>query len=252
MKRKGGEVASLPCLTVKSLSASLNTIAISKGFNTEHESSSKHDIYSASAGENTSRDKTLKDIQSFMSKYNEESFTAMTSLISRNLELVALIEKEGKERPLDDAIRIQSKLLSRIEQEENIYRNENMDLVEIESSIRKTEEEIQRLANVKNDLIQETMKLKKEIDEYRVECAEEIEELDGIEAQMIQQIPRVKKRISLYSQATGIKWNYDKPNMVEGEINDEVRGSIRYFSFNPKELDQFSLANKIWDTVDAQ
>jgi hypothetical protein len=218
MKRKGGEVASLPCLTVKSLTTSLNNIAISKGLYTDNESSLKHDIYSASAVENTSRDKTLKDIQTFMSKYNEASITAMTSLISRNLELVAVIEKEGKEWPLDDATRIQSKLLARIEQEENIYRNENMDLAEIESSIRQSEEEIQRLASVKNDVIQETMKLKKEIDEYRVECAEEIEELDGIEAQMIQQIPRVKKQISLYSQATGIKWNYDKPNMVEGEI----------------------------------
>lgn len=153
-----------------------------------------------------------------MSEYNEKSILAMTNLISRNLELVALIEKEGKERPLDDATRVKSKLLDRIEEEENIFKNENMDLVEIESSIKKIEEEIHCLANEKNDLLQEAMKLKKEIDQYRVECAEEIEELDGIEAQMIQQIPRVKKRISLYTQATGIKWNYDKPNMVEGEI----------------------------------
>lgn len=214
MKRKGVEVVPLPCLTVKSLTTSLNNIAI----NTDNESSLKHVIYSASAVENVSRDKTIRDLHLFMSEYNEKSILAMTNLISRNLELVALIEKEGKERPLDDATRVKSKLLDRIEEEENIFKNENMDLVEIESSIKKIEEEIQCLANEKNDLLQEAMKLKKEIDQYRVECAEEIEELDGIEAQMIQQIPRVKKRISLYTQATGIKWNYDKPNMVEGEI----------------------------------
>ncbi len=206
----------MPCLTVKSLTASIGDVAISTKTNSD-ESSLMHDNCSVSAGK-PSWDKTLSALQAFMSKYEDGDITATTSLISRNLELASLIEKESKEKPMADFTRVQAKINARIEQEERIYREEHMDLIEIESSIKKIQEEIESLSNIKQNLTQESLRLKKKIEEYSIECAEEIEELDCIEAQMIQQIPRVKKRISLYSQATGIKWNYDNPNMVEGEI----------------------------------
>jgi len=32
--------------------------------------------------------------------------------------------------------------------------------------------------------------------------------------------------------------------------NDKTKGLIRRFSFSPKELDEFELANNIWDVLD--
>jgi len=220
MKRKGGEVAAVPCSVVKSLAASIGEMAISN-LPTDSSSSRMMLHESSSNSEKTSWDVTLKSLRMFLSTQEAAANTA-SSLITEALGLVSKIEQESKEKPLKDFTAAQSKLAAKIQQEKKIYQSENADLAEIESSIQKKQIEIESLRNVQGDLLKEKKRLEKQIEEYKIECAEEIEVLDSIETQMIQQIPRVKKRISLYSQATGIKWNYDNIHMVEGELVSRI------------------------------
>jgi len=219
MKRKGADVASPPCSVVKSLPASMEPSSSlnSSVVNVSYAGAPTLSNSKWGPTEKPTWEKTRDALHAFLYEH-DSTIQDSVRLVSECLLIASKIEQEAKEKPLKDFEALQLKISSRIQQEEELYQTESADLVKKEKELRQLEEGIKSLRIHQQSLVKEKSSHLKKIEEYKSECAEEIEECDEIEAQMMQQIPRVKKRISLYAQATGIKWNYDNVDMVEGEI----------------------------------
>lgn len=82
-------------------------------------------------------------------------------------------------------------------------------------------------------------------------------------------MPRVQNSIGLYTHITGIKWNYETegdimagwllPRSGSATAEDEgapgsrtLDNTVRGFQFDAAGMDDFEVANKLWDIIDGR
>jgi len=231
MKRKGNEIDSPVCFVIRSL---------------PDEGSPNYKTPFGSAPF-VSWKETRAALDEFV---NNVSVSQTVDLITRSDEIVRYLKTKAPQEVVLCAEAVQNRLRTSIAEERRMYESENAGASKIQKEVDQLLEELQVCHDSKEALMKRKAETMIKIEHYKAEAAEELEEYDEMEAAMMQQVPRMKKGIALYARSTGIKWNYENLDVLAGEVRDSAKKVVRRFEFDPSEMDEFEIANRIWDATD--
>jgi len=173
------------------------------------------------------------------------------AMVSRAAATIDRIEKNAS-RIEQNAKNASSKLKTRITKEEEAYNSESNELRNQKEAVETIQSEVNALTHTHESLLNQDEEEKRKINLRKEEVAEEIEELDMIEVERMREVPRVKRAISMYAMFTGIKWNYDRDDMLEGIATIPTTKEIKRFSVNPELHSKFDVANTIWNSIEGR
>mmetsp|Transcript_14110 Transcript_14110/g.22040 ORF Transcript_14110/g.22040 Transcript_14110/m.22040 type:complete len:250 (-) Transcript_14110:154-903(-) len=145
---------------------------------------------------------------------------------------------------------IQKNLLQRIEKERETCMKESDDLYAMELKLQQLQVDQDALKESLQDMESLEHEMKERIVQYDLEASEQVESIDQVEAERKRQVPRLKQQISLYATTTGIKWDYDQEHLLVGEVAVPSIGGMRKFSIDPRECNEFMIANQLWSFME--
>jgi len=114
--------------------------------------------------------------------------------------------------------RLQDNLIRKIQQEEEKCQEESALTLEMERTCQLLNSERKNLTETLSELAQTRQHLSEKIVEARREANQQVEQLGGIEEARKNQVPKLKHQISMDANTTGLKWNFEKEHLLEGEV----------------------------------
>lgn len=113
---------------------------------------------------------------------------------------------------------IKNELENRIQHAREACREESDDLYRMKVALKKLQAEKFALHQELNEMDASEKEKRERIRQYEIESELEIEAIDQVEAERKDQVPRLKNLISLYAMITGIKWDYDREDLLAGQV----------------------------------
>ena len=178
----------------------------------------------------------------------QESSDSMTAL-SHCLHLATAFSTK-QETMKKESSSIKNSLLQRIDKERETCMKESDDLYDMELKLQQLQVDQDALKESLQDMESLEHEMKERIVQYEFEASEQAESIDQVEAERKRQVPRLKQQISLYATTTGIKWDYDQEHLLVGEVAVPSIGGIRKFSIDPRECNEFMIANQLWSLME--
>jgi len=187
----------------------------------------------------------MNDLLEFYQSSHQEDIDI--SKINYLLNEISNTKEENKHK----ANEIKTKYNNQITTFEKQVKIEKDDLNKQEQYLTYLQKEVNGLKSEKEKLIRQKNESLQRIEEYEIEASEVVEKQDEIETQMKELNAKMKQHITNYATLTGIKWNFDSKNHMEGEFNIPSKNEVRRFKVGPiEEYDDVELANKLWETLD--
>ncbi len=119
---------------------------------------------------------------------------------------------------LEKAEEIKRHLSTKIEQAKDMRTKETSVLGELSLQLTKFHEQRQTLLGEIDDLDARQRVSQEKIAMYQAEASQELDLILDVEEEQKQQVPRLKMTISLYASTTGIKWDFEDPDLLAGQV----------------------------------
>ena len=249
VKRKGSEYGQAPKLSIvtspePSIGSSLSTPTndnIDSLLNSPL-STSSHPLQ----WEDT-KDLITKTLQMYDAPTATDGVHLATACLSSNDKL-----ESRKDELHAQANNIMEQIKARTDECSKACMNELNDLHNHRETLKSLEMELNniRLKNLHLDEKQSTVK--ERIEGYRAEAKEEVEQIDELEEERKAEVPRLKQQISILATSTGIKWDYNRVDVLAGEIDIPSQKIHKRFLIDMENYSKFEIANKLWDMIEGK
>lgn len=150
----------------------------------------------------------------------------------------------------DDSEAVKTSLANQIQQEREAFQCESDDLYKIVQTINNLQGTVSDLEQSLEEVREKEMDIRSHIHSHQQAVSEQREEIDAVEMERMQQVPKIKNQISLYAKTTGIRWDYHRDSMLAGEVAIPSLGVVSRFAIDPREYDNFTIANYLWSAMD--
>jgi seryl-tRNA synthetase len=151
---------------------------------------------------------------------------------------------------LTQSTEIKNRIESVTDQCSQLLKEETDKLKIHERNLEELQTEIDRVMCKRNDLQQQLSQVNQQIETYSMEASQEIDGFDTVEMEKRDEVPRLKQQISMHAAATGIKWDYDRTDVLAGEVSIPSKKVLKRFCIDLDEKSNFEVANKVWDIID--
>jgi hypothetical protein len=129
-----------------------------------------------------------------------------------------------EENLVDQAHQIKVQLSYEIQQAKELCDQETSVLVKLTSQLANFQEQRKALLEQIDELDERQRASQKKIAIYQEEASRELDVVCDLEEEKKRQVPRLKASISLYAVTTGIKWDFEHPDILSGQVvSVEVR-----------------------------
>jgi hypothetical protein len=98
------------------------------------------------------------------------------------------------------------------------YQVESDTLYQMRVKLTTLQAEREELFQNTDDLDQASFKLRNNIAEYQEQAKKELEMARQLEKEQTIKVSHIKHQISLYANCTGVKWDFDQDDVLEGEV----------------------------------
>jgi hypothetical protein len=236
---------------------------------------------------------TMDRIQQLRSKWqaNQPDFGALTSSnknqylddpIALAIRSVELGDDEPEQDLVAQAAQVKTQLAHDIQQAKQLCDQESSVLVQLASQLAKFQEQRRALLHEIDDLDERQRASQKRIALYQEEASQELDVVNDLEEEKKRQVPRLKASISLYAVTTGIKWDFQDPDILSGQVvsvkqtltdhfvmQDESTSkltttvsfvmqdipsqkSFKLFSIDPRDYSPVETADILWDLMEGK
>lgn len=113
---------------------------------------------------------------------------------------------------------IQSSLKNKISDEESKCQEESANISAMEQVLHEIAQERDSLQNDLKDLEAVRQDLEQRIASAIEEASQEVEKIDMVEESRKERVHRLKHQISLYASTSGIKWDFENEQLLEGHV----------------------------------
>lgn len=144
---------------------------------------------------------------------------------------------------------LKGKIDNKIEEEKKRIRYYKDEMKQLQQQM---EELLIEQQNHENELIllqQQETTMRNEINEFNELAVNEICDMETHYDDSKIKISRLRQQLSLYSNVTGIKWDYEKENMLAGQIKINSKQMIKYFEIDPSDKSHYEIANELWNLI---
>ena len=152
----------------------------------------------------------------FTNADNSKSYDAiaqsLASIVNDNTDV------EMKNTMLQKAEGIKSRLSNEIDQAKDLRGKETDALGALSAQLSKFHEQRKNLLREIDDLDARQRVSQEKIAMYQAEASQELDNIIDVEEEQKRQVPRLKMTISLYASATGIKWDFEDPDLLSGQV----------------------------------
>jgi len=162
------------------------------------------------------------------------------------------IEHELEHSLLEQAEEIQTNLTNEIQQAKNLYRKETSDLSYLSEQLSNFQEQRHNWLKEIGELDDRQRASQEKIALYQAEASQELDMIMDVEEQRKQQVPRLKMTISLFASTTGIKWDFEDPDILSGQVAIPSRCSFKLFNVDPRDYSPVETADILWDMMDGK
>lgn len=133
-----------------------------------------------------------------------------------------------------------------------MYTKETSDLSFLSEQLSKFQEQRHNWLKEIDELDDRQRASQEKIALYQVEASQELDMIMDVEEQRKQQVPRLKMTISLFASTTGIKWDFEDPNILSGQVAIPSQSSFKLFNVDPRDFSPVETANILWDMMDGK
>ncbi len=137
---------------------------------------------------------------------------SLASIINDNTDV------EMKNTMLQKAEGIKSRLSNEIDQAKDLRGKETDALGVLSTQLSKFHQQRKNLLREIDDLDNRQRVSQEKIAMYQAEASQELDTIIDVEEEQKRQVPRLKMTISLYASATGIKWDFEDPDLLSGQV----------------------------------
>eukprot|EP00531_Pseudo-nitzschia_arenysensis_P007798 CAMPEP_0116148258 /NCGR_PEP_ID=MMETSP0329-20121206/18254_1 /TAXON_ID=697910 /ORGANISM="Pseudo-nitzschia arenysensis, Strain B593" /LENGTH=246 /DNA_ID=CAMNT_0003644365 /DNA_START=80 /DNA_END=820 /DNA_ORIENTATION=+ len=147
---------------------------------------------------------------------------------------------------LEKAEGIKHHLSTKIEKAKDMRTKETSVLGELSLQLNKFHEQRQCLLGEIDDLDARQRVSQEKIAMYQAEASQELDLILDVEEEQKQQVPRLKMTISLYASTTGIKWDFEDPDLLAGQVEIPSQCSFKRFNIDPRDYSSVETADMLW------
>jgi hypothetical protein len=130
--------------------------------------------------------------------------------------------REGDATPekklVEQAHQVKLQLSYEIQQAKELCDQESSVLVHLTSQLAQFQEQRKALLEQIDELDESQRSSQKKIAFYQEEVSHELDVVCDLEEEKKRQVPRLKASISLYAVTTGIKWDFEDPDILSGQV----------------------------------
>ena len=248
VKRKGDDYGSSPSITVVSTpedpTSSCDITPSDNSSPFSRLSSSPFSPASARTweGTHTAMDKLLEQFQGPMELENLKIAQECVTL------RVKLEEQEKVIRSKADGIKAQIK--SHLDVATRACDEEEHSLKKIEEKTLLLQERVSELRDENEEIVAATKESKAKTLQYQIDASRELEQIDEVEALRKREVPKQQQAISLFSTATGIKWDYDCVDSLAGEVEIPIKGIHKRFNIDSDDYSPYEIADMLWKLME--
>lgn len=123
-----------------------------------------------------------------------------------------------KQELINHSSQMKGKLTKNIEKEQSKCQVESNNVIALEQSLQAMVAERDELVNNMKELEQMSQELQTKIALAIRDANQEVEAIDIVEENRKNQVPKLKHQISLYATTTGIKWDFENDDLLQGHV----------------------------------
>ena len=118
------------------------------------------------------------------------------------------------------------------------------------SVVQSLEQQITSLQQKNSDMLSRRRDAEEAIPVHAAVASEQVAELDEIETRHIKTLPKIKQEISLHALMTNIKWDYNRTDVLAGEVSIPSVSVHRRFEIEKDGLSDFEIAERLWGMIE--
>ena len=159
-------------------------------------------------------------------------------------------DAEMKNAMLQKAKEIKFRLVDEIDQANDLRGKETDALGALSAQLSKFHQQRKNLLREIDDLDARQRVSQEKIALYQAEASQELDNIIDVEEEQKRQVPRLKMTISLYASTTGIKWDFEDPNLLSGQVEIPSQNSFKLFSIDPRDYSRVETADMLWNMME--
>lgn len=162
-------------------------------------------------------------------------------------------EMSDESRRLKSSSRdIANGISSSIESERLALSDESSELSRRASAVHGLEREAASLRDAGADLLARRREAEGRIPLHAAVASEQVSELEEVQHRHVRTLPKIKNELSLHAVMTNIKWDYNRSDVLAGEVAIPSRAVHRRFEIERDDLSEFEIAERLWDMIGSE
>ncbi|KAG7366500.1 hypothetical protein IV203_029170 [Nitzschia inconspicua] len=157
-----------------------------------------------------------------------------------------------EQRLLAEATQVKAGLTHDIQQAKELCDQESSVLVQLASKLVNFREQRKALLQQIHDLDERQWASQQRIALYQEEASQELDVVSDLEEEKKRQVPRLKASISLYAVTTGIKWDFENPDILSGQVDIPSHKGFKLFSIDPRDYSPVETADMLWNLTEGR
>ncbi|KAL7527633.1 hypothetical protein ACHAXR_002050 [Thalassiosira sp. AJA248-18] len=137
-----------------------------------------------------------------------------------------------------------------IQNERIALSNESNELSQQISRVTSLEQQVASLEQSHVSLTARRRSAEEAIPLHAAVASEEIDEIKEIESKHIKRLKKNKHELSLHALMTNIKWDYNRLDVLAGEVSVPSKCVHRKFEIEKGELSEFEIAERLWGMIE--
>lgn len=227
-KRKNEASSSFSTTTSRVFVGNSNNVNVNHSTSVSFDDGKKNDnqwVVNTMDRINQLRNKWQADQPNFggsMTSASSSSPVSTSNYLDDPVALAIRSVNQGDTAPEQDllakATQVKAQLEHNIQQAKELCDQESTVLIQLASHLAKFQEQRKALLQQIDDLDEHQRASQQKIALYQEEASQELDVISDLEEEKKRQVPRLKASISLYAVTTGIKWDFEDPDILSGQV----------------------------------